>query len=72
MEASLFTDLLCDALRCEEPISMDMALKDIPEWDSMAAMVALAMAEQNFNKKISLADLETLTTVSDLYALLTK
>ena len=72
MEASLFTDLLFDTLQCEAPISIDMALKDIPEWDSMAAMVVLAMADREFNRKISLANLKKLTTVKDLHALLTQ
>ena len=72
MEASRFTGLLSEALQSEEAISMDMALGDIPEWDSMAAMVVLAMAERSFNRKIALSDLKDLATVRDLYALLTK
>jgi acyl carrier protein len=71
VEATLFIDLFSDALRSEEPIFIDMPLRDIPEWDSMAAMVVLALAERKFSKKISLLDLKKLTTVRELYELLT-
>jgi len=71
VEPSLFTELLSDTLQSEGSISIDTALRDIPEWDSMSAVVVLTMAERHFNKKVSLADLKSLTTASDLYALLT-
>ena len=72
MDPSFFTELLSDTLQSEGSISIDTALGDIPEWDSMAAMVVLALAERKFSKKIFLADLKNLTTVNDLYELLTK
>ena len=71
METAPFIDLLSDTLLSEAPIFIDMPLRDIPEWDSMAAMVVLALAERKFSKKISLMDLKKLTTVRELYELLT-
>lgn len=71
MEASRFIHLFSDTLQSETPMSLETPLRDIPEWDSMAAMVILTMASHEFNKKISLLDLKKLIAVRDVYELLT-
>lgn len=72
MDTTAFLDLLLDTLQCEDALGMDMELAGLPEWDSMAAMAVLALADRKFGKKLSLANFKTLVTVEDLHALLTR
>jgi Phosphopantetheine attachment site. len=70
MDASAFIDVMLDTLQRDEPLSMDMPLSDVPEWDSLAAMAFLALADRKFGKKLSMGHLKSAQTVSDLHALL--
>lgn len=70
MDKHKFLALLQDTLQCEEALATEMRFTDIPEWDSMAAMATMAMAERHFGRQIKLAQLKKLVTVEDLYALL--
>ena len=65
-----FLSLFQDTLQCEESLTMDIRLADIPDWDSMAAMATIALAERQFGKHLKLAQLKNAETVEDLYALL--
>ena len=70
MELTAFIDLILDTLQRDYPLSMETPLTEVPEWDSMAAMAFLALADRKFGKKLSLANLKGAKTVSDLHALL--
>ena len=72
MDTVSFLPLLLDTLQREEALCMDMKLTDLAEWDSIAAMAILALADRKFNKKLALADFKALETVDDLYVLLTR
>ncbi|MDR2123636.1 MAG: hypothetical protein LBP38_01455 [Desulfovibrio sp.] len=71
MDEQTFLVLLRDTMQCEGHLKMDMALADVPEWDSLAAMAALALAERSFGRHLKLAQIKKAATVGDLYALLT-
>lgn len=47
-------------------ITEQTVLSDIPEWDSLAAMSAVSLFEDKLNKEINLAEIEQMSTVSDL------
>ncbi|MDR0827314.1 MAG: hypothetical protein LBN33_05490 [Desulfovibrio sp.] len=71
MDKQSFLENLQDALQRDDALTMDMRLKDVPEWDSLAMMVTLALAKRDFGKTLGLSALKKLQSVDDLYALLT-
>lgn len=72
MDARIFLDLLMDTLQREDPLTLDMKLSTVAEWDSMSAMAVVALADRKFSKKITLSSLKNINTVDDLYVLLNK
>ena len=58
-----------DILQREEPCNIDDNLNDYEEWDSLSKMSIMAYYDKNFGVKLSLNDLKTVATVSDLVAL---
>jgi Phosphopantetheine attachment site. len=72
MDKDAFLSMLQDVLQRGEPVAMDMPLADIPEWDSLTAMLTLALAKQHFGKDLKIADFKKTVLVEDLYALLTQ
>ncbi|MDL2207194.1 phosphopantetheine-binding protein [Desulfovibrio sp. OttesenSCG-928-F20] len=70
MDKQNFLALLQDTLQCEDALEMEMRLVNIPEWDSMAAMATMALADRRFGKQLKLAQFKKLETVEELYALL--
>jgi acyl carrier protein len=51
-------------------ISMDSELRNLPEWDSLAALGVIVMFDMEYQKVITGDDLEKAVTVGDLYNLL--
>ncbi len=51
-------------------VTADTALKDLPEWDSLAALGVIVMFDVDFGKTITGDDLKTCATITDLYKLL--
>ena len=41
--------------------------KELPEWDSVLALSIISMIDDNYNKRISGAELRACNTISDLY-----
>jgi hypothetical protein len=72
MDNDTFLLMLQDAFQRSDPLSMDMSLADIPEWDSLTAMVILALAVQRFGKDLKIVNFKKDMLVKDLYALLTR
>lgn len=54
----------------EVEVTADTVLKDLPEWDSLAALGVIVMFDVDFGKTITGDDLKTCTTITDLYKLL--
>ena len=51
-------------------ITAETVLKQLPEWDSLAALGVIVMFDVEFGKTITGANLKACTTVADLYKLL--
>ncbi len=58
-----------DILQREEPCKEGDNLNDYEEWDSLSKMSVMAYYDKNFGVKVSLKDLQTVTTVEDLISL---
>lgn len=69
MKKTEFLIELEDILQREEPCIETDKLSDYEEWDSLSQMALVAYFEKFFNKKLSMNDLQKLTTVSDLISL---
>lgn len=72
MDKDVFLAMLQDAFQRDEPLTMDMLLAEISEWDSLTAMLTLALAKQHFGKDLKMADFKNLVSVENLHALLTQ
>jgi hypothetical protein len=72
MDEDAFLAMLHEAFQCSAPLSMNMPLAGIPEWDSLTAMLTLALAKQHFGKDLKLADFKKVVLLEDLHALLTR
>ena len=69
MLKSVFLEELRELLQRDEPITPDMALRDMEEWDSLAVMSCMAYFDKHFKVKTKISQYEHLRAVSDLMAL---
>ena len=69
MNKSDFLVELEDILQREDSCNESDNLNDYEEWDSLSKMSIMAYYDKNFGVKLSLNDLKTVTTVSDLIKL---
>jgi acyl carrier protein len=46
--------------------------KELPEWDSVLALSIISMIDDNYNKRISGAELRACNTIADLYNVIIK
>lgn len=51
-------------------VTMESELRNLPEWDSLAALGVIVMFDMEYQKVITGDDLEKAVTVGDLYNLL--
>lgn len=65
-----FFDLLEETDR--ELITPDTKFKDLDEWDSMTALMLIAMFDEHYDKKINGDDIKNSETLSDLFSLTLK
>ena len=61
---------MMDILDLEEEPSMEANLEDIEEWDSLAYVTFLAMANRSSNKRIAPEDVKAAKTLGDLFNLI--
>ena len=54
----------------EEQFKADTVYKDLDEWGSLTALSIIALAMEEFEKKITGADLRGCNTIEDLYNLI--
>ncbi len=59
-----------DVLDTDRTIMLEMKLKDIEEWDSLAYVSYIAMANTKVGKKVDRMAVQDAATIGDLYALL--
>ena len=69
MNENLFLEKMKSILD-NEAVTLDSALTDIEEWDSLSVVSYMAMANTVCGKKIAPAQLRDCVTLRDLYALL--
>ncbi len=69
MNKSDFLVELEDILQREDSCNESDNLNDYEEWDSLSKMSIMAYYDKSFGVKLSLNDLKTVTTVSDLIKL---
>ena len=48
-------------------ISKDSVFRDLDEWSSLIALTLIAMADENYEIKLTGDDIRTSTTVEDIY-----
>ncbi len=53
-----------------EQLRMDAKLKNIPQWDSIAAVSLLVMMQTEYNKNVTAEDIRQAKTINDLYRLI--
>ena len=61
-----FLTELRDVLQRDDPVSWDMLLDDIDEWDSLAVMGTAAFLHHHFSVRLTLDDFRALRTVADI------
>jgi len=65
-----FVEILEDTDRSE--LTSDTTFKDLDEWDSMTALMLIAMFDEKYDKKITGNDIKEANTLNDLYVIATK
>ncbi|MFP4351979.1 MAG: hypothetical protein ACLFRP_08250 [Puniceicoccaceae bacterium] len=67
-EPELFLESVAEAIDgvSRDDLALEMALSDIPNWDSLARLGALTIIEERFGTVISLAELSRCETLEDL------
>jgi acyl carrier protein len=66
MNREEFLENLQDLLQRDDPLTPDMELRGLPEWDSLSMMRLAAFFDEHFNMTLAFADFEALITVDDL------
>lgn len=52
------------------PVSLQTSLRDIPDWDSLSAMLLISNLLDEYAIEISATDLQNCNTLSDIYTLI--
>ena len=57
-----------DVLQTDTELSMETALGDLDEWDSLSMMATMAFLDKNFGVKIGLKEFKEIDTMAGLIA----
>lgn len=52
-----------------QQLRMDTKLKNLSQWDSIAAVSLMVMMQSEYNKKVTAADIRKAKTINDLFRL---
>jgi acyl carrier protein len=66
MEKSVFLSRLQEELEFESELEVNTNIKDLEEWDSMAAMVLIGFVSDEFGMTLNADDIEAITTIESL------
>ena len=66
MEKSVFLSRLQEELEFESELEINTNIKDLDEWDSMAAMVLIGFVSDEFGMTLNADDIEAITTIESL------
>ncbi|MCC5067290.1 acyl carrier protein [Xanthomonas campestris] len=71
MSHATFIENFLSATDFQEPVevTVDTVLRELPEWDSLAALGVIVMFDMEYGKTITGEDLANVVTVGDLYNL---
>lgn len=71
MSQEAFIENFLSATDFQEPVEVTLTteLRNLPEWDSLAALGVIVMFDMEYKKVITGDDLEKAVTVGDLYNL---
>ncbi|AAY90953.1 acyl carrier protein [Pseudomonas protegens] len=71
MSKEAFIENFLSATDFQEPVevTMETELRNLPEWDSLAALGVIVMFDMEYKKVITGDDLEKAVTIGDLYNL---
>jgi acyl carrier protein len=73
MKTNEFIEELKETLELEDvEINENTNLKDLEEYDSLSVLAIIAMIDENFGKKLSGQDFQSITTVKSLMELIGK
>ena len=67
-----FKEQMLQVMNREDDVDMDQQLSDIEEWDSLAYVAFLAMAQDYTNKPIRASEVRGAEKVRDLYDLIAR
>lgn len=71
MELKEFVQLFAEELEDTpvEIITPSTVYKDLEEWSSLTALSIISMVDENFEKRLTGADLKSVNTIEELYKL---
>lgn len=69
MDKNQFLQSFAEQFDETEPASINLStrFKELGEWSSMVALMIIAMVDEQYNKKITGADLREANTIEELY-----
>ena len=71
MKTEIFLNELSEELELEDiELSIDTDLRNLDEWDSMAVMIVIGYASDNFNVNLTGEDLNDISTIKTLIELI--
>lgn len=71
MSQEQFIENFLTATDFQEPVevTLDTRFRELPEWDSLAALGVIVMFDMEYGKAITGDDLHSVETIAQLYAL---
>ena len=57
-----------DVLQTDTELSMETALGDLDEWDSLSMMATMAFLDKDFGVKLKIAEIKTFVNIGDIAA----
>ena len=68
MNREEFLEKIKDILQyeCEEELTFNTNLLDLNEWDSISIISTVAFLDSNFDKKVTVQDLQNIDTIEDI------
>lgn len=61
-----FVTQLAEELEVEVDVTLETALEELDEWDSMGAMILIGFVSDNFNITLNADDIEVMTTFESI------
>lgn len=70
MKRTEFFNALAEALEFNQELNAETVLKELENYDSMSVLAIIALVDENFSKKLTAAQLNSITTVKSLMELI--